>query len=934
MIFAPLAKTIDYVGQFSIQVPGRDDAGASHRPQRGTGVIPRLFTKAPPPPTLAERIGALPAAPADVLAATALGIDTEELRVAAVQLLPDGEPLRTLAGLGSAADGDAAATPPAVRHAAEARLARLIDNGAIEFAAFAAGAELQPQALAVVALCQDPERLREVLGRITDQRTLARVVVDGRSSHLRQLAATAIDDPAVLGDLIREVRGKDKTAYRIIQQKCDALTAVYRHAEEATREGEAVAATLERHATKPYDVIYGATLEVLTQRWSALASRPLPEIEERGRAALERCREVIAVHDRELARQAAEHAAREAADREAREARERAGLAEQQRVAEQAETDALESAAAAAAREAEEKALWERRAAEEQAQREIAGLIRLAREALKAGNSRKAARFRQSIEEAAKAVAALPVPLAKSLEQLDGKLNELRQWKDYVAAPKRIELIEEMEALAGSQEEPAALAERIRALQQEWRTINKGIASDASADTERFQHAYQLAFKPCQEYFAAQAAERRKHLAQRVAILERLKAVELSQQAEPTDHTLLLQVLREAPREWRGHSPVDGDAARPVEIEFHRVMDRLRKRLNAWYEANEKDKQALIAQARQLSTLDDSTAATDGVKRLQSLWKDTGPASREHSERLWTEFRALCDAAFKKREQAYAAQSVALGAAKVAAVALCEEVERMAATPATERAAAKAKIAEWRAAVAALGELPRGDARGLNDRFERAVSRYEAGLAQQDRQDAESAVSNLVAAARHIGAYERALARRAEQGDCDALRAAAEAFIAAVPRWPKGGLAAAKQALARATASLDADDGARERTLRMLCIRCEILSSTPTPAEDEALRREYQLRLLMQSMGQAAHADDRDWDALLLEWVAAGGAPPAIHEALEGRFLRCLAKRPAKSSAASPFQHHDGRDRRAERERRDGPARSGDRGTPRGSPRR
>jgi hypothetical protein len=91
-------------------------------------------------------------------------------------------------------------------------------------------------------------------------------------------------------------------------------------------------------------------------------------------------------------------------------------------------------------------------------------------------------------------------------------LNELKQWKDYAVAPKRIELIEEMEALVGAEEEPGALAEHIRALQQEWRTINKGIASDAPAETERFQQAYQAAFKPCQEFFALQAAARRENL--------------------------------------------------------------------------------------------------------------------------------------------------------------------------------------------------------------------------------------------------------------------------------------------------------------------------------------------------------------------------------------------------------------------------------------
>ncbi len=94
--------------------------------------LSRLFGKPPPPPpTLAERAGSLQAAPADVLLSTALGDAEEELRIAAIRLLPDGHPLRALAGLSAAAAG---APPAAVLQSAQARLAQLIDAQAAEFA--------------------------------------------------------------------------------------------------------------------------------------------------------------------------------------------------------------------------------------------------------------------------------------------------------------------------------------------------------------------------------------------------------------------------------------------------------------------------------------------------------------------------------------------------------------------------------------------------------------------------------------------------------------------------------------------------------------------------------------------------------------------------------------------------------------------------------
>ncbi len=476
-------------------------------------ILSRMFPKAPPPPpppTSAERATALRSAPADLVVTTALGDGDASLRVEATRLLPDGDALRTLAGLADQPGSPGAHTTSALRKAALERLAQLIDEGSIDFAAFCSSFGHRPESMAVAALCKDHDRLDQMLAGIDDPAILARLVVESTSSRVRQSAAAAIADPAQLHELLPRVRGKDKSVYRIIRQKCDALLAEQRRIEEAARESAELCESLERHSARPHGPLYATTLETLTTRWRALSVHPDGDVEQRGNEAVLRCQEVIAAQERELARQAAENEAERAAQQEAREARERSLEAERRAAAEQAEAEAHALAEVASAREAEEHARSEQRAAEAQAHSQVASLIRLSTDALRRGNSRKAARFRQGVEEAMQAAPPLPAHLERNLQVLDEKLNELRQWKDYVAAPKRIELIEEMEALVGSQEEPGSLAEHVRALQQEWRTINKGIASDTSEDGARFQRAFQAAFKPCQEYFAAQAGMRRR----------------------------------------------------------------------------------------------------------------------------------------------------------------------------------------------------------------------------------------------------------------------------------------------------------------------------------------------------------------------------------------------------------------------------------------
>jgi hypothetical protein len=876
----------------------------------------RLFRKGPatppPPPTLQERIAALPGAPGEVVAAAALGGDEDGLRVAAVRLLPDGDALRALAGLVEATDGAAVRTPQKLRLAAHERLAHLIDEGAIDFAEFCAGRTRQPETLAVAALCRGPDRLGQALARIDDPAVLARLACEGPSSRVRQAAATAIEDPAQLRDLLQPLRARDKAAYRIVKQKCDAIAAEKRKAEEFAREADVLCTALERLSKRIPDPLYAASLEVLTAQWLALPRRPDPDLDQRGQAAIERCRAIIAARESDIARQVSEIALRQ----EAAAARARALEAEQREAAERIEAAARALAAVTAAREAEELARAEQRAAQDEVHRQIGSLIRLANDALQGGSTRRAARFRLELEETLRTAPTLPSHLTRRLQQLDEKLNELRQWKDYAVAPKRIEVIEEMEALAGSQEEPEALAERIRALQQEWRTINKGIASGDSEETERFQRAFQAAFKPCQEYFALQAAVRRENLENRKRILERLQAFEASQDAEHADRSLLRQVLREAPREWRSHSPVDREAGRSLQVEFDQSMDRLRTILTAWYERNEAEKKTLIAQARHLSTAQDTTQGIDAVQQLQVRWKETGPASREQAQTLWDEFRDLCDAVYRRRDQAYALHAAALEATKTQATTLCEQIEQAGSAPVEDRPAAKAKTAEWRTAFEALGELPRADARSLHERFERAVTRYEAGLAEQDRKDSEAAMSKLFEAGRHIRAYERVVLQNAESVQRESLRSTAEAFIAGVRRWPKGGLQAVKHALAQATAASDPDYAARERALRELCIRSEILGSTPTPPEDAALRRAYQMGLLLKGVGQVSETDDRDWESMLVEWIGIGAIAPEAHDDLERRFMGCMARRPAKSGTTTPAHGRDGGERQPRRDQR------------------
>jgi hypothetical protein len=856
----------------------------------------RIFQKPPPaPPAVKERA-------ADI----AVGAEVGGQGIAAVLALSDGEALRQLAGL-SVVAGDATGAPSAaVERAAQTRLAQLIDAGSIDFSGFCAQHANLPAMFCVAALCEDSARLPRALASIQDAALVARLAVESPSSRVRQLAAEAVADPAQLKQLLKQIGHKDKNVYKIIKQKCDALNAEERKAAQTAHEVESHCASLERHSHRFYDALYSPAFEHLEARWRSLAPAPPAAMEQRAQAAIDRCREVIAEHAREVAQQAARLAAQQAA----REAHELAQRAAEDAALAQSLAEAQLRTEAALHREAQEAALAAKQAADEQLLRRLAGLIRNANGALSDGNTQRAAGLRRAIEEKLAGAPVLPLHLTRLMQQLDDKLNELKQWKDYAVAPKRIALIEEMQALVGSTEQPKVLADRIKSLQQEWRTISQGIVSDVGADWERFHQASQAAYQPCREYFEAQTALRQQNLDKRRVLLQRLAAFEQAQRAETTDWRLLREVLREAPQEWRRYFPVDREPGRAVQGEFDAAMGRLRARLDAWHERNAEQKQSLIKRAGHLLTLDDGREAIDAVKRLQSEWKEAPAGPRDQDQRLWNEFRELCDAVFKKRQQAFAEYTAGLEANKAKALALCEEAERVAAMSGPQLLEGSAKIPDWRSAFDALDEMPRVDARGLQGRFERAVDLCEARLAEQRVRDEEQSFTNLFEAGRHVQAYGWAVTRNADAAELKALKQAAEAFIAGVQHWPKGGLQAIGETLTQAASMSGTDTAASERALRTLCIRCEIHSETPTPAEDEGLRREYQVQRLMRGMGQGSQANEGDWHAIALEWVHGGAVAPEIYDSLRERFMRCRSRRPAQAPPRSVFSKQRGADER------------------------
>ncbi len=722
-------------------------------------------------------------------------------------------------------------------------------------------------------------RLTEALSAASEP-AIAQFVVDGGSTRIRQRAAEAIQDSDRIRELIRLSRGKDNAVYKILTAKRDAQLELERLATATQQELDAIAAAIARHARLPFDAIYEATLTADTHRWQAMQAHASVTLQSTVNADLDKARAVVQAHHDAIATKA--RLRQEAADAAAR-----AGEAAQQAQAQATEAALLESARIAAERAEQDL----KAQAESETIRELVSLLRQMQAALDRGGSARAARLRDSLTPKLAAVAALSLPswFQRQLEMADEQLTKLKDWHAFTVGPKRIELLERMQSLIGAEIAPEQLAQHIRKLQDEWKTLHRGAGEDDSEDTERFKELANRAYEPCKVHFAAKAAQRTENKEKREALLVQLTDYVQELEGEFPNWRRVIPNLVEARREWRMYAPVDQEIAEALQARFKAVMTDIAAKLDAEQARNVAAKEALIAQASALITLEDVRQAIDGAKALQRNWKHIGIVPREQDNPLWETFRGHCNAVFERSAQEAAQFETALSAAAERATELIATIEQIATSTGDVLRTAVKGIDALQQEFETL-ELPRQVARDLYHRFHRAIERCQEAVHHDRNRAVTQAWSDLYTTASAIRAYGWVQHENAADTQLETLKANVDAAIAGLAAAPKFARTAIERHWSKLlTGAVSGDVSANAAALRLLCIRAELATDSATPDADQDLRRDYQMKRLLASRNLGADHDPVSMDDLALEWFTVGPLDPALEVDLQARFERCRA---------------------------------------------
>ena len=447
-----------------------------------------------------------------------------------------------------------------------------------------------------------------------------------------------------------------------------------------------------------------------------------------------------------------------------------------------------------------------------------------------------------------------PQDVDRQLSTLSARLGELKDWQKFATNPKRQGLLDEIQKLAETPlTDLAQQGDRIRTLRTQWRELGFPSSAEERSQQEQFDALAAQAYEPCRGYYAEQDAVRTENLRQREALCEQLQAYLDATDWSAADFKAAEHIMRTAREEWRRHHPCNRKALKPVEARFEALQGQLYEHIKRAWDASVAQKTQILENAKALLENDDVHAQVEGAKQLQQQWRNVGPTPKSADQKLWREFRKVCDQIFQQRQAAHEAQRDADKAAQQTWLAAVDVLQQAADRAASAADATAKELDTLLADIDAAGAGVRLD-KGMRNKLSQARDAYQACLAAATQRAAQAKLKQWAEWDAEVSAAEQA-------GETPA----------SPHTWFND----------RCQGQPVAED------LTRLTLQAEIAADLPSPESDSSARMALQVELMNAGFRNANLSAARD--DMLARWCAAG--PKSADSApLRERFFAAMAK--------------------------------------------
>jgi ATP-dependent RNA helicase SUPV3L1/SUV3 len=215
------------------------------------------------------------------------------------------------------------------------------------------------------------------------------------------------------------------------------------------------------------------------------------------------------------------------------------------------------------------------------------------------------------------------------------------------AAPAADKEVFHLEPVLGGRK----MQEALRQLREEWKQADQGGLPN-HALWKRFDAACNNAYKVVQAWLDKIKHEATEHRAQRLALIEEVKAWGEAN-AQNADWRAHLRALHQFGDRWRNAGHLSEKAFAELQPLWKQALHAAAAPLEAAQKASTARRQALIAEAEQLGAA--PVLRVDAVKALQHSWQTEAqsvPMDRRVEQKMWEAFRKPLDEAFSRKTNA------------------------------------------------------------------------------------------------------------------------------------------------------------------------------------------------------------------------------------------------------------------------------------------
>ncbi len=256
-----------------------------------------------------------------------------------------------------------------------------------------------------------------------------------------------------------------------------------------------------------------------------------------------------------------------------------------------------------------------------------------------------------------------------TFEGLVEKYNTLKKEADAKIASEqsknllvRQEIIAKIRDLSQLSENVGAAVRKLQELQTQWKETGpvsshkyKEIQADYSRAVEDIYYNLKI-FRDLQEH------DLKKNFEHKTELIEKLKGIQSLENIKEAER--LIKIYR---NEWDEIGPVPNGKWEALKHDYKAVLDETYLKIKGHYnsleeqkEANLKSKLEIIEKIKEIiNSVAEAKAtrwneATEKIIALQAEWKSVGRTTEKDNEKIWAEFRTLCDSFFDKKKLFFA----------------------------------------------------------------------------------------------------------------------------------------------------------------------------------------------------------------------------------------------------------------------------------------